>query len=436
MPLAGRRFSELLTLLYNRRMKTSIPLRPLACFTAPSHLLGDRGTNRAPAEDGLQIKAENDIEALNAFLAEYDMSPGTLRIYVRECERLFLWAWSECDKPVSSLSRQDFEGYLNFLADPQPAAVWCGPKARRDSDRWRPFVGPLAEDAVGVAVAAVNSMMSYWVDAGYVRGNPMGLIRQLKKKLRGSARQASPDSHVDVDAKVERFLDTEMWMAVTQAIEAMPEDSEQQLDEKERLRFVCAFLYLLAPRASELQNQRMNSFKESRGHWWWNVLGKGDKLAKVPVPDDMVQALVRYRKHRKLPAAPSSKDNSPLLVSVRTGNPITARRLNQVLKKLFNDAADLLPPDAEHKREKLRKASAHWGRHTGVTARVDAGMDPRYVQKDARHKDPRTTQGYVHEEDEKWHAESQKLTLPWAGLPAADTSKELPKASVPLSGDT
>jgi len=402
-------------------MNPDIPLRPLSYFTPPAHLLGDKGTNRAPV-DGLQIKADHDVDAMRAFLGEYDKSPGTYRIYVRECERLFLWAWSECDKPVSSLTRQDFEGYLNFLADPQPAEAWCGPKAPRETDRWRPFVGPLEERAVMTAVAAVNSMMSYWVDSGYLQGNPMGLIRQRKKKLRGEISQANASWNVDEDAKVERFLDSEMWLAVTQAIEAMPDGSEQALDEKERLRFICAFLYLLAPRAAELQNQRMNSFREVRGHWWWYVMGKGDKGARVPVPDDMVQALVRYRKHRKLSAAPSPKDTSPLLVSVRDGSPISARRLNQILKKLFSAAADLLPPESEHKKEKLKSASAHWGRHTGVTARVDSGMDQRYVQKDARHKDARTTGLYVHEEDEKWHGESQKLKLPWAG--AKETAAE------------
>jgi site-specific recombinase XerD len=403
--------------------KSPIPLRPLFEVTPPSHLLGENGTNRAPT-DGLQITANNDIEALSAFLAEYDKSPGTHRIYSRECERLFLWAWSECGKPVSSLTRQDFEGYLNFLADPQPADIWCGPKAPRETHRWRPFVGPLGESAVMAAVAAVNSMMTYLVDSGYLLGNPMGLIRQRRKKMRGELPSTSqPAWTVDEDAKVERFLDTEMWLAVTQAIEAMPQETERQLDEKERLRFICAFLYLLAPRAAEMEKQRMNSFREVRGHWWWYVMGKGDKRARVPVPDDMVQALVRYRKHRKLAAAPSPKDDSPLLVSVKDGSPITARRLNQILKKLFSEAADLLPADAEHKKEKLRAASAHWGRHTGVTARVDSGMDQRYVQKDARHKDARTTGLYVHEEDEKWHEEAQKLHLPWASK-KEDTAKE------------
>lgn len=387
--------------------------RPLATLTPPPELRGIAGANRAPP-GGLQISAKDDLDALSAFLSEYDGSAGTHRIYSRECERLFLWAWWECGKPVSSLTRQDFEGYLNFLADPQPVPLWCGPKARRDTDKWRPFVGPLGEDAVVTAVAAVNSMLGYWVDAGYIQGNPMGLIRQKLKKLRAKEAQVATPWSLEEGAKVERFLDSDMWMALTRAIEAMPVESAQQLDEKERLRFVCAFLYLLAPRVSDLELQRMNSFREERGYWWWYVVGKGDKHAKVPVPEDMVQALVRYRKHRGLSLMPGKADTSPLLVSVRTGKPITARRLNQVLKKIFADAAALLPTELEYKREKLLKASAHWGRHTAVTARVDAGMELRYVQKDARHSDARTTAGYVHEEDEKWHAEAQKLNLPWA----------------------
>ena len=58
---------------------------------------------------------------------------------------------------------------------------------------------------------------------------------------------------------------------------------------------------------------------------------------------------------------------------------VTARRLNQILKKIFHAAAELLPPDAEHKKEKLRAASAHWSRHTGITAKLDSGIDERFV---------------------------------------------------------
>jgi integrase len=390
-----------------------VPVRPLDELTIPPDLDGRNGVNRAdPAR--LQITATTDADAIRCFLTEYDRSPGTYRIYQRECERLLLWSLIDCGKPLSSLNRQDFEGYLNFLADPQPAALWCGPKAERITERWRPFVGPLSESAVLTAMAAINSLMSYLVDAGYLLGNPLGLIRQRRRKMSaevsGPLRAVASTEEVN---KIERFLDTQMWQAVTDAIEAMPKDAERGRDEYERARFIAATLYMLAPRAGELESHRMNSFREERGLWWWHVVGKGGKKAKVPVADDMLKALIRYRKYLGLTAVPRRDDMTPLLVSVKNGSPITARRLNQILKKIFNAAADLLPEDVEHKKEKLRAASAHWGRHTGITAKLDSGIDERFVQKDARHTDARTTQRYIHEEEERWHEEAQKQRLQW-----------------------
>ena len=407
------------------------PIRPLSETVLPDELSGRRGGNRA---DGTrrQIEADTDIAAIACFLAEYDRSPGTARIYARECERLLLWAVHECGKPFSSLSRQDFEGYLNFLADPQPAQRWCGPKARRVQDDWRPFVGPLSEAALMTAIAAINSLMAYLVDAGYLAGNPLGLIRQRRRKAalqeqadlpgKGAAAVA-PESE-----SVERFLDADMWGAVSAAVEAMPRTTVTQRDEYERLRFICALLYLLAPRAGELESHRMNSFQEERGLWWWHVTGKGGKRARIPVPDDMIQALVRYRRHLGLSAVPRRNDTTPLLVGLRDRAPITARRLNQILKALFTRAAQTLPPELDYKAEKLRAASAHWGRHTGITAKVDAGMEERYVQKDARHSDRRTTQRYIHEEERRWHEESQKQHLPW---PSAGPAGSIPGAPPP-----
>lgn len=393
---------------------TIVPIRPIDDIVIPSEIDGRDGDNRADRVR-LQIAAETDADAIRCFLAEYDRSPGTLRIYQRECERLLLWSLVDCGKPLSSLNRQDFEGYLNFLADPQPAALWCGPKADRTTDKWRPFVGRLSESAVLTAMAAINSLMRYLVDAGYLAGNPLGLIRQRRRKL--AAESAGPIQSVvttDETEKIERFLDEGMWQSVTRAIEQMPRSSPSEMDEYERARFIGAVLYMLAPRAGELETHRMNSFREERGRWWWHVVGKGGKKARVPVADDMLQALMRYRKYLGLSVVPKRTDTTPILVSLKDRSPITARRLNQILKKIFAQAADLLPPESEHKREKLRSASAHWGRHTGITAKLDSGIGERYVQKDARHSDARTTRRYIHEEEERWHDEAQKQHLPWS----------------------
>jgi site-specific recombinase XerD len=420
-----------------------IPIRPLAEIQVPEHLSGRNGVNRAPLA-GLQLGANTDYEAAQCFFAEYENSPGTLRLYQREVERLFLWAWAECGKPVSSLNRQDFEGYLNFLVDPQPVEVWCGTKARRETDDWRPFElhkapetpappprtgaktgksvkapeadskprpqGGMQERALKASVAAVNSLMQYLVDGGYLNGNPLGLIRQKRRKLQT---EASASKGWSEEKSVERFLDSDMWDAVTATIEAMPRETPRELDQYHRLKFILTLLYVLAPRASELEAHRMNSFKEEHGRWWWHVVGKGNKAARVPVPDDMMSALVCYRQHLGLSPVPGPDDDTPLLVSMRNGSPIGARQLHNILKDVFTRAADSMPALLAHKAEKLRQASTHWGRHTGITAKVNAGMSARYVQKDARHSDARTTAMYTHEEDAVWHEESQKQHVPW-----------------------
>ncbi|MCC5612242.1 site-specific integrase [Nostoc sp. CHAB 5834] len=358
----------------------------------------------------LQLEAANDFQALDAFLSEHEGSSATFRLYRRETERLFLWAWIVKDKPVSSLNREDFDEYLAFLADPQPAQYWCGPRAPQESSQWKPFVGKLNVSAGTTALSSLNSLFTWWTNAGYLKGNPLGLMKQKKQKLYEATR--TPLSAMGNQPKMERFLDADMWKALMCALEQLPRETPADVAKYERAVFLVSLLYLLVPRAGELETHRMNSFQEHRGRWWWHVVGKGQKEALIPVPDDMLTALVRYRKFLGLSAVPSMTDTSPLLRSVRDGSKITARQLNRILKELFLQASNLLPDDQVHKREKMRRASAHWGRHTGITGKVDAGMEMRYVQRDARHADARTTEMYSHVEDERWHDEAQKHQLP------------------------
>lgn len=343
---------------------------------------------------------QDDLAAILTFLNEYKESPNTLRNYARECERLLLWAHDQ-DKTLADLGREDFDRYLGFLASPAPADRWCGSKRRRDSAEWRPFVGPLSPAAISTALASIGSMMDYLVATGHLPANPLALMRMKHKKML-SGRPAP--------LTVERFIDPQMWNAVLEALEGIPRSTIKGQAHYERMRFILTLLYLLGPRASELEHGVMGDFRELRGRWWWYVLGKGGKHARVSVPDDMVEALARYRKYLGLSAAPTPADRTPLLLALNRSS-MTARRMNQLLKKIFWSAAVILEPDSAIKADKLRKASAHWGRHTAITAKVDAGMDPRYVQKDARHSDPRTTALYTHEEDDKRHDDAQKVRI-------------------------
>ncbi len=395
-------------------MKKSVPannLNPLLPLdrrqiTDPS-LDGSAGANRAQIAIK-QIKANTDLEAIQEFLTEYRHSPATLRSYTKECERLLLWSIHVRGKALSSLSRDDFVAYMAFLDDPQPSELWCGQRASKNSADWRPFVGTLSASGKAATLAATNSMLSWLQDAGYISGNPLGLIRQRRKEFLSKDEQSKGHE----PQKVERFLDEEMWSAFVSVIEDMPAETDREISHRVRARFLMAILYFMAPRVSDLERHTMNSFIEQGGRWWWKIIGKGDKAARLPVPDAMIKELMTYRKALGLKPLPLPDDATPLLASLSGQKPITGRRLNQILKELFEQTAQRLEAHAPHKADKVRRASAHWGRHTALTRlAAESGGDRTLVQKIARHSDVRTTELYIHDEDNALHDKIKQRKL-------------------------
>ncbi|MEI2783754.1 MAG: hypothetical protein V9H25_21990, partial [Candidatus Competibacter sp.] len=94
------------------------PPLPLERLCLPDELDGRAGHNRAGPDVVCQLAANNDLEAVQAWLAEFRDSPQTLRNYRKEAERLLLWALLERGKPLSGLTREDCILYENFLTDP------------------------------------------------------------------------------------------------------------------------------------------------------------------------------------------------------------------------------------------------------------------------------------------------------------------------------
>lgn len=66
---------------------------PLECLQmASQELTGATGTNRAPSFITQQIAAQNDLQAIQIWLLEFEGSPQTQRTYRKEAERLLLWS--------------------------------------------------------------------------------------------------------------------------------------------------------------------------------------------------------------------------------------------------------------------------------------------------------------------------------------------------------
>lgn len=366
---------------------------PLERLPLPLELDGRWGRNRG--DEGLQISAETDLEAIQTWLAEFEGSPHTWRNYRKEVERLLLWSLLERGKPLSSLAREDLAAFEVFLANPSPRERWCGPRAPRGSARWRPFRGPLSANSRRQALTIINALFAYLVAAGYLVGNPLALRR----------RRSTP---VIKSETVERFLDPALWQYLLSFVEALQVETPRQQAVYERVRYLLTLLYLLGPRVSEVASHTMGSFIEVRGKWWWRVTGKGGKTARIPVNQEMLAALARYRTFHGLSSLPFPQEETPLILSLRGSRGISANMVYRIVKVVMQKAAEGLQATQPHQASKLYKASTHWLRHTAITHQADAGIELRYLNKSARHAKLETTAIYLHADEESWHEAMEK----------------------------
>lgn len=368
----------------------------------PEELSGRWGKNRPASSENCQLNASNDLEAVQAWLNEFANQAQTLRSYRKEVERLLLWCWLELGRPLSSLSREDLSAYQNFLLDPQPASRWCGnTRAARHSADWRPFQqGGLSPASQAHALRVLKGLFQYLHTAGYLAGNPLALVKQKEQRL--ASRRVR-----------ERHLDTATWDALVDYLHNLEPENAQHAKVIERWRFLLAFLYLLAPRAHEVAKARMNDLFERQGGWWWAVEGKGGKYAEIPVHQAFIQALARYRKSLSLTPFPASDDFSHLVLNLAGTQGISANMIYRTMKDLTLAASQAWSASDPDIATRLEKASTHWFRHTSITHQADAGVELRFLARNARHTNLATTRIYLHEEDEAWHAQSQKLN--WEG---------------------
>lgn len=373
-------------------------LLPLEKIVLPPELSGYEGSNRSPQSE-CQVDAANDLAAIHCWLAEFDDSPETFRSYQRESERLLLWSIMQLNKPISSLNRSDFKLYELFLFDPQPRDLWCGPRTQRDDPLWKPFTGELSKNSRRQSLVIINSLLSYCVDAGYIKGNPLALIRRRNKKLQPDVQPAN---------YINRYLDQQCWNYVKEYLSNLYTTKPQEQAYVHRLQLLFRLLYILALRISEVTTLKMNSFREYRGHWWCFVVGKGEKQAKIPVNNELLDAVCSYRQYLGLTPFPAPDDDSPLLRRMRGDSSISANMVHRLVKRVFNDVANHVEVEDALRAKTLRQASTHWIRHASISHQDDAGIGLKYLKQNARHSKIETTTIYQHADDELWHKEMSK----------------------------
>jgi integrase/recombinase XerD len=132
-------------------------------------------------------------------------------------------------------------------------------------------------------------------------------------------------------------------------------------------------LGLLGLRVFETCNSSIDDLGEEHGHRVLRVLGKGTKLALVPLPPAVGRAIDR---------AVGDRVRRPILLN-RNHARMDRHAATSRLRRLATAAGVRMP-----------RMHPHMLRHTYVTTMLDAGVSLRDIQIAARHADPKTTMRY------------------------------------------
>ena len=351
------------------------------------------------------IDANNDAEAISAFLNEYRDSPLTLQAYAKEIERLLLWCIHVAKINISSLRCNHLVDYQYFLKKPQPKKIWCGPKVARQlkdgslNSAWKPFNKGLGDTTVRKTMTILDAFLNYLVQANYLIGNPLAMARKLK------SRKAKPQI-------IDRYLELDEIHAVLTGLAEHPCNNDKLEFQVIRARYIILLLFYTGLRIAEAANHRMGNFLQRENNWFLRVTGKGKKIREIPIPDELLDALAQFRKNIGLTSPePKFRERTPLIPMQNLKMPISPRRIDQILKWAFNIGANQFETSHPRKASKLRLASAHWLRHSYVTCLLDSGAPLKVAQENAGHSNIGTTMHYRHVAQVDRHMATRGLSL-------------------------
>tara|TARA_R110000868_G_scaffold266583_1_gene525814 strand:+ start:30568 stop:31743 length:1176 start_codon:yes stop_codon:yes gene_type:complete len=383
----------------------SIPTLPTLRQAIDTKALnGAQGSNRERQLD-CQITANDDREAIAAWLTLFVDSPKTHRQYAREAQRLLMWAVLLKQKALSSLTVEDIATYDVFLRN--PPADWCmqdySAKTLRGSEHWRPCRGPLSATSCQLAFSAISSLMQYLVDVRYLQFNPVPLVRRQSR---------TSDTHEVLQQKRrERYLTSQQWQYYIDALSVLPDNTQHALSTKARLRLAIELMFYLSLRVGDLAGKSWSSLQRIEQRWWFATVGKGKKAALLPVSNALLDTIQQVRRQFLLPPLPVEDDDSPIIPALRGKGALQVRQLSKILKDHAQFTIEHFALTGFDK-EKLTQFSSHWIRHIAGSRHRQHNIPIDIRRQLMRHDKTETTMIYDHLDDsELWeHVEQLSLT--------------------------
>lgn len=392
-----------------------VPVIPQPLFGDPDELLQ---ASLRPPYDG-DSDREQDHQYSCQFLHQYRHSADTFTAYRRDVERFLQWLWLIEQSSLTALERHSLDRFFDFCNAP-PKQWICTEHVRKrfitkngdkqPNPQWRPFVLAkghdkiiLSNNSVKVLMSILSSFFNYLIEESYILFNPVALMRQKHRRVQRS-NEAPPI----------RRLKNSHWQLVLSLAE-----KEAQADSKEahRALFVLSALYLMGLRIGELANdiepKLMRHFAQDHAdRWWFTATGKGNKTRQIPVNQDMLSALIRYRETRGLTRLPSLSSQDSLIENFGRGRQgIGSRMIRYIVTGYFDRAVEVLKQQGHtDEANALADATVHWLRHTSVSEQVKI-RDTFHVQKDVGHSSSKTTDNYIDTFDEERHDSMETFRL-------------------------
>ncbi|MBT6206871.1 MAG: tyrosine-type recombinase/integrase [Francisellaceae bacterium] len=346
------------------------------------------------------INSKNDLEAVTQWLNQYVSSVNTYKYYKKEARRLVLWCTYISGKYFTDLTVQDLEKFFDFLRSPDDSWIASKSEIRMGSKKLFCNSG-LSGASFNAAVRAINSMFNYFVNAKYLDGNPIRLMRAYKSfSVDHGARKYQVRS---------RMLNEVEWNTLLRTMNEYPENTETEVARKNRTWFIIAMLYFLGLRINELATHSWSSFRKEDGKWWFYVKGKGGKEGHIPVNTNLMNVVELYRASIGKKIEPSICDTEYLLCNGR--KPISIRLMYKLVKDLAGCAAMKFDSDSDS-HKKLKLLSPHWLRHLSASHQDKLGIPATMIRDNHRHSSFQTTQIYLHSEDDSRYEEMQKMSIP------------------------
>ncbi len=398
-------------------------IKPLERIHLEAGLDGRSGPNRG--DSAMQsLEALDDLSAINAWINARAGNPNTQGVYRKEAERFLLWCTVEKDIAMSAVGVAEASDYLRWLEElgrldekvwakhwKCPQHNWIGTKnTPRDNENWRPFNGALSHTSRKMSVTVVRQLFNFLKKTGYIVYNPFDQISTKVPYLEG---EGAPKAFAD------RSFTESQWQTIYDYFESQDDDERHA-----RMAVVLMLGKGLGLRASEMLQARASWIVERRIDTETitviEVVGKGDKIRRLPLQQEQVSLINHYLSMRGLPHLGLVDPDTPLLASLGRGRQNSlktgqAKRTALSRSGLYLALEDFLEAVALHVENerpldaaKFRASSTHWLRHTFATTALKE-MPVNVVQNAMGHASVGTTSRYLTPEESEVARAMRKL---------------------------